>query len=144
MRTWLLLACALSVAAYGCSPEPPTPPPKIVSASLQGKEVVVRFDRKLERGTYYYSIDISTKSGFAVRGTGVLTSINHFFDPGPSYRVVNVMLFHRRHDPPKKRERLEAEVVPGNIRQLVIRIATGYGPDYVEEDKIVEARFTNL
>lgn len=92
--------------------------------NFRGKALEFVLDQVLnENSDVSYIIKIETQTGFILNGDGFLTTSRTFDQPTEKW-LINIFLWHRRHDPHEKWEKIEKEVNPGNIRRLHIILKT--------------------
>ena len=89
---------------------------------FRGKAIEFVLDRVLEENSEVsYEIEIETNSGFLISGDGFLTTPRSLDQPTERW-LINVYLWVPRGDPLRIWNKVEEEVIPGNIKQLKIRL----------------------
>lgn len=90
--------------------------------NYRGKALEIALNELLEENSEVsYFIEIKTKTDFTISGSGFLTTRGTYDSPKENW-LINVYLWHGRHDPPEKKEKIEKEVVSGNIESIHIKL----------------------
>lgn len=90
--------------------------------NYRGKALEIVLNKLLEENSEVsYLIEIKTKTNFTISGSGFLTTRGTYDSPKENW-LINVYLWHGRHDPPEQREKIEKEVIPGNIESIHIKL----------------------